>query len=132
MEQKQQQRSVVRLSYSHAKEGEYAPPNIVQGSPSCMVNNLYLDPSKQFSSGVWSSTVGKWTFEQNDSEEFCYILEGVVRLGHDFDGHVEEFKAGDAFIIPIGFKGYWETVEDLRKFYCVWEPKPAAATTSSS
>ncbi len=69
---------IVRLPYAHKKEGEYTPENIVQGQPSAMVNNLYTDPTGHFSSGVWSSTQGKWTFEQKDSEEFCYLLEGKV------------------------------------------------------
>jgi len=42
------------------------------------------------------------------------------------DGHSEEFKAGEAFIIPIGFKGSWETLEPVRKFYTVYEKKAPA------
>lgn len=71
---------VVRLAYVHSKEGEYKPENIVTGTPSAMVNNLYTDPTQHFSAGVWASTTGKWTFEQNDSEEFCYILAGKVSV----------------------------------------------------
>ena len=32
-------------------------------------------------------------------------------------------KAGDAFIIPAGFKGTWETVEKVRKHYVILMPK---------
>ncbi|MGH6820257.1 MAG: cupin domain-containing protein [Methylocella sp.] len=32
-------------------------------------------------------------------------------------------KKGDAFIIPPGFKGTWETVEKVRKHYVILMPK---------
>jgi uncharacterized cupin superfamily protein len=58
-------------------------------------------------------------------DEFCYILEGRVRLT-DAAGKVEEYKAGDAFMIPAGFKGTWETVEAVKKFYVIHTPKGGA------
>jgi uncharacterized protein len=36
--------------------------------------------------------------------------------------HVETFGPGSAFLIPAGFKGSWETVETLRKYYAIFEP----------
>jgi uncharacterized cupin superfamily protein len=123
---------IVRLPYSHRTQGEYTPENIVTGEPKAMVNNIYVDPTGHFNAGVWSSTEGKWTFEQKDSEEFCYILEGKVRLTGD-DGHSEEFQAGDAFIIPIGFKGSWETISAVRKYYTTFEKNvPAQKLTNST
>jgi uncharacterized cupin superfamily protein len=32
-------------------------------------------------------------------------------------------KGGDAFIIPPGFKGTWETVEKVKKHYVILTPK---------
>ena len=32
-------------------------------------------------------------------------------------------KKGDAFIIPAGFKGTWETVRKVRKHYVILMPK---------
>ena len=36
------------------------------------------------------------------------------------------YKAGDAFLIPKGFKGAWETVEAVKKFYVIHTPKGGA------
>ncbi|EFC50428.1 predicted protein [Naegleria gruberi] len=93
-----------------------------------MVNNIYTDRSGHMSCGVWSSTKGKWWFDQGDNaEEFCCLISGKVRLVADgeISEGVQEFSAGDAFIIPVGFRGTWETVEDVKKFYCVFEKKVA-------
>ena len=39
------------------------------------------------------------------------------------DGKAQEFKTGDAFIIPAGFEGTWETIEPVRKWYAIFEAK---------
>jgi uncharacterized protein len=33
------------------------------------------------------------------------------------------FGAGDAFLIPAGFTGTWEVVEDCSKIYAIFEPR---------
>src|SRR5262249_11534350 len=74
--------------------------------------------------GCWPRASGQpYKAEVNYTEdEFCYILEGKVRLP-DSAGKVEEYKAGDAFVIPTGFKGVWETVEAVKKYYVIHTPK---------
>jgi uncharacterized cupin superfamily protein len=42
-----------------------------------------------------------------------------------------ELKAGDAFIIPPGFSGTWETVEPVRKHYVILMPEAAQAPTAA-
>lgn len=122
--------NVVPIPYAHDTKGEYHPENILENNPLAMVNNIYTDRSGHLSIGVWSSTKGRWWFDQGENaEEFCYLLTGKVRMVADgIDqqaGGVQEFKAGDAFVIPVGFRGTWETVEDVKKFYCVFEKKVA-------
>ena len=41
----------------------------------------------------------------------------------DSAGKVEEYEAGNAFVIPKGFRGVWETVEAVKKFYVIHQPK---------
>ena len=54
--------------------------------------------------------------------EFCLLLAGKVRLT-DQDGHVDDYGMGDGFVIPMGFKGTWETLKPVRKWYVIWQPK---------
>lgn len=101
--------------------GAPAPDNIVAGQPTTKLQNYYTDPTGQFFSGIWESSPGKWRVDYGE-EEFCAILAGKAILT-DADGEAQAFTVGDAFIIPKGFKGTWETIEPLRKWYVIFEPK---------
>ena len=72
--------------------------------------------------GVWESTPGKVQVSY-DEWEFCHIISGEVRLNKEGSRNGWTFKKGDAFIIPAGFKGTWETVKKLKKHYVILMPK---------
>ena len=95
---------------------------ILAGAPRATVDNRYSDPSQQFHCGVWASTPGRWQVSYSE-HEFCYLLEGRVRLVAS-DGVAVEFGAGDAFVVPAGFTGTWETLEAARKHYAIFERAP--------
>ena len=92
----------------------------LDGDPHATVDNRYSDPSRRFHCGTWASTRGRWRVSYTE-HEFCYLLEGHVRLVGD-DGSRREFRAGDAFVIPAGYTGTWETIEPARKHYVIYEP----------
>ena len=54
--------------------------------------------------------------EDYGCDEFCVVLEGSVTMIDD-DGHGETFPAGDSFLIPKGFTGYWKQSEKIEKFF---------------
>lgn len=72
-----------------------------------------------FRTGFWAAQPGKADIHYT-KDELCTLLEGEVRLT-DEAGHAETYVAGDSFVIPKGFKGVWETVKPVRKFYAVYE-----------
>jgi uncharacterized cupin superfamily protein len=41
----------------------------------------------------------------------------------DAAGRRWEFAAGEAFVVPAGFEGSWEVIEDCTKFYAIFEPR---------
>jgi len=98
----------------------FDPAKLISGSPKATVDNRYSDPSQQFHCGIWASTPGKWRVSYTE-HEFCHLLEGRVRLTGE-DGRSVEFRAGDAFVVPAGFVGTWETIESARKYYALYEP----------
>jgi hypothetical protein len=67
--------------------------------------------------GTWTSTPGKW-HAFTDRDEFCYIISGHVRLIAE-DGSAQTFRTGDAFLIPNGFRGFWDVVETTTKHYVI-------------
>lgn len=82
----------------------------------------YRDPTGAFESGFWADPAPRSAAVDYKEDEFCFLLAGMVRLT-DAAGHSELYGAGDAFVIPRGFKGTWETVEPVRKFYAVHSPR---------
>lgn len=72
-----------------------------------------MAPSRQ----AWTGQPGSREISY-EIDERCFVLEGKIRL-IDASGNTETYMAGDTFLIPAGFKGVWETVEPVRKFYAI-------------
>jgi uncharacterized cupin superfamily protein len=105
-----------------ATAGEIEPDRLLAGAPRTTLANHYSDAAQRFHCGSWGSTPGKWRVSYTE-HEFCYLLEGRVRLTAE-DGTAVEFGAGDAFVVPSGFKGTWETLETTAKHYAIYEAGP--------
>ncbi len=101
------------------QDAPFDAARLLAGAPRASVDNRYSDASQQFHCGTWASTPGRWKVSYTE-HEFCYLLEGRVRLVSS-DGDAVEFGAGDAFVVPAGFTGTWETLESARKHYAIFE-----------
>lgn len=98
-----------------------APDRVVSGDPRQAIANYFSDDSAQFHAGRWSSTRGKWRIQYTESE-FCCLTQGRVVIENQA-GERWEFGAGQAFVVPAGFTGTWEVIEDCTKFYALFEPR---------
>lgn len=111
------------LRVSPSLDGQQQTPvaedRLINGKPMQRLNNVFSNSKENFFCGVWESTDGKWNLEYTE-DEFCYIIEGAA-IVTDSEGHAEEVKQGDAFVIPAGFKGTWETKGSVKKFYSMYE-----------
>lgn len=93
------------------------PDRVVEGDPQHETQLHFESPDGALIAGTWTSTPGKWhAFTHRD--EFCYILSGHCKL-IDEDGNERTFKGGDAFLIPNGFRGYWEIIETTTKHFVI-------------
>jgi uncharacterized cupin superfamily protein len=113
---------VVLDRYQSGESANPLPEKILAGIPRTRVSNQYADSTQQFFCGLWSSTSGKWRVRYTE-HELCVLIEGRVRI-ESAGGERNEFKAGDAFVVPAGFEGTWEVVEPCKKWYAVFEAKP--------
>ena len=104
-----------------ADDSTPAADRVLGGSPTAQVWNHYSDASAQFHAGTWASSPGRWRISYTE-HEFCHLLEGRVVLCSD-DGQRWEFGPGDAWVIPAGFSGTWETIEPARKRYAIFEAR---------
>jgi len=110
------------VSFRSSVEPQYSSPDaarVVSGTPQLTAWNYYSDASQQFFAGVWSATRGSWHINYTESE-FCHLLQGSVVLT-SAQGQRWEFAAGDSFVVPAGFIGTWEVIEDCRKLYAIFE-----------
>ncbi len=96
------------------------PELVIEGQPTEKTLAIYGKADEGFSAGLWSSTKGKWAVPGCPFSEYCHLRKGKVILTSD-SGVAKEYVAGDIFLIPFGFKGTWETVEDCEKYFvCNW------------
>ena len=93
------------------------PDRVVEGDPFHVTELRYESPDGALVVGTWTSTPGKWR-AFTDRDEFCIILFGCIRLV-DEAGVAQSFGAGDAFLIPHGFRGFWEVIETTTKHFVI-------------
>ena len=111
---------IVPLSGSLAPElSSPASDRLIAGNPSQGVSNYFSDGTHQFFAGRWSSTRGTWRVRYTENE-LCVMTSGRVVITGE-DGAALTFAAGDAFVIPAGFSGTWEVLEDCTKIYAIFE-----------
>jgi uncharacterized protein len=112
------------ISFSAAVAAERSAPEaqrVLSGEPELTVWNHYADATGQFFAGVWAATRGRWVVRYTE-HEFCHLLSGRVVLTSEA-GERMEFGGGDSFVVPAGFVGTWEVLEDCRKLYAIFESR---------
>jgi len=112
------------IDFSSPMAGDSSRPaadRLVAGDPQHSVANYFSDATGQFHTGCWSSTRGKWRIHYSESE-FCCLTKGRVVL-ENRAGERWEFGPGQGFVVPSGFEGTWEVVEDCTKFYAIFEAR---------
>lgn len=94
-----------------------APDRVVVGAPKGEVRNGYESRDGNKLVGEWSCSTGAWRVSYSEWE-YCYILEGHVRLTSD-NGEVVEASAGGNLVIESGFEGIWENITPVKKLYVI-------------
>ena len=97
------------------------PDRLLVGVPEHRVWNYFTDSTQTFFAGRWSGTRGKWRVRYTENE-LCVMTAGRVVITSD-SGESHEFGPGAAFVIPAGFTGTWEVLEDCAKVYAIFEPR---------
>jgi uncharacterized protein len=97
------------------------PDRLLVGNPEHRVWNYFTDSTQTFFAGRWSGTRGKWRVRYTENE-LCVMTAGRVVIASE-SGERNTFGPGDAFVIPAGFSGTWEVLEDCSKIYAIFEPR---------
>jgi uncharacterized protein len=76
----------------------------------------FSDESGRLFGGTWEGSPGSLRLDPYPYDEICIMLTGRVALV-DTHGARQEFGAGEAFFVPHGFVGTWETIEPSSKIF---------------
>jgi uncharacterized protein len=76
--------------------------------------------SQKYIVGWWEGKVGAVDFPETAADEAVWLTEGRIALT-DVEGNRKEFSKGQGYLLPAGFAGRWETLEDAKKFYVLLE-----------
>jgi uncharacterized cupin superfamily protein len=114
--------SIVRLDAPLEPEvSAPGPDRLLAGNPEHRVWNHFTDSTQTFFAGRWSGTRGKWRVRYTENE-LCVLTAGRVVITST-SGESNSFGPGDAFVIPAGFEGTWDVLEDCAKVYAIFEPR---------
>ncbi|MGA2539489.1 MAG: cupin domain-containing protein [Terracidiphilus sp.] len=102
------------------EESAPAADRLLAGNPCQRAWNFFSDRSGRFHVGRWSSTPGRWRVRYTE-HELCVMTAGRVVL-RGSAGEQLEFVSGDAFVVPAGFEGTWEVLEECVKIYAILLP----------
>ena len=101
------------------------PEKQVSGNTVTQTWNHFVGEDERLYCGIWESNKGTVNVSY-DEWEFCHFIQGEAILTRE-DGRRWQLSRGDAFIIPAGFKGTWETVRKVKKHYVILLPAKVGA-----
>ncbi len=104
-----------------AEASDTDPAKVLVGTGKATLWNAMTDPSGQFFTGIWQGSPGIVRAEYTESE-FCLILSGRIRMT-DESGNTSEFGPNEAFGVAPGFKGTWENIGEVTKYYAIFQAK---------
>ena len=91
----------------------------VSGTPIGADHTYFNRANPKYRMGIWRSQPYTEFYDSYAADEFMVVLGGSVTL--ESDGFTETYRAGDAFFVPKGFKGYWRQSEPMLKYYVIIE-----------
>lgn len=91
--------------------------SVIEGDPACSNKRLYQNDELKRFSGVWQCTPGKFAVDYA-VWEYCHLIAGSAVITHE-SGRQYHLKAGDSFLLEVGFRGEWEVLEPIEKHYVI-------------
>jgi len=103
---------------------EFAPGQVIAGTPEMMSRDLYVSGDERVFSGIWSVTPGKY-HDCMDGDETFVVLSGRMTVEPDDGSPPFEVKAGDVCVFAAGYRSVWTIHETIVKGYRIDMGAPA-------
>ncbi|MER1968574.1 cupin domain-containing protein [Castellaniella sp. GW247-6E4] len=91
--------------------------SVIDGRPEAQNRKVYTPGDPNMVSGKWSCSPGKFSLN-TVVWEFCHVISGKCIITPE-GGEPQTLEAGGTFIVEKGFRGTWEVVQTMTKFYVV-------------
>ncbi|MGH6931681.1 MAG: cupin domain-containing protein [Dongiaceae bacterium] len=105
---------------------------VLDSPPPRQRDKLYFaDLTGQWTVGVWETSAYRRKTITFPRHELMHILEGCVTITEE-GGPSQTFTAGDTFFVPMGTGCDWRCDGQVRKIYCIFQPKAAAAKNQAA
>jgi len=98
------------------EESTPMPERLIAGAPHFRTWAQDVAKGELVHTGIWEATPGETRSIKGETFEFCHIISGIVEITPDH-GDPMTFRAGDSFVMKLGFMGVWKTVETVCKIY---------------
>lgn len=89
--------------------------DLIAGQPVGLDQALYEQGAVK--AGLWRSCGYTEYYDSYPCDEFMVILSGEVTIEND--DFSATYRAGDSFLLPRGFRGYWRQPVDMVKYYMI-------------
>ena len=98
-------------------------PGADDGDPQLSAEVIATDERSGTVVGVWTCTPGGWPVESRANTEVAHILAGRATIT-DSDGQGRIVGPGDVVVLPVGWSGRWDVVDEVRKVYTLVDEQP--------
>lgn len=92
---------------------------------------LYRSGDGRFTVAVSRTDPLRLTLGPTHADEVVFLQEGDVEIV-DIAGRTRTFRAGDAFVLPRGFRGEWQQKAPVEKVVVSYAPPAAAGPVAAS
>ncbi len=107
------------LALAQTPLGPFAPkPTTLEGDQQEAAVSLWTSDDGRVDIGIWECTPGRFSADRTKSSEFCHFLSGEIEMTHA-DGSKVRLGPGDAINLPLGWKGEWRVISQVRKIYVI-------------
>ena len=99
---------------------DFKPVEKTEGGVTTADVEVFRSAAEDFDAGMWRSDAAHWDIDSYPYNEYIHVLDGSITLTSS-DGTVTEVGPGDSVVIPLGWKGRWDS-PGVTKIYAIHAP----------
>ena len=93
----------------------------IEGADEPRLYNAFTSPDGKYSANVWACNAGTLRIENLEVCETGIPVQGTVEITDLRGGNKQVYGPGDAFVLPLGFSGYFHMPEPFVKYNIMYE-----------